>query len=333
MSIDTADPVPTTGTTVREFTKDLVVASRVDAAEGVVALELSDPDGAALPQWLPGAHIDLVLEDGLVRQYSLCGDPGDSDVWRIGVLLDPESRGGSRFVHDRLVTGDTVRVRGPRNHFPLVDSPNYLFIAGGIGITPILPMITTAQRSGSEWALLYLGRSESTMAFTVDLTEAHGDRVQLWPNDVHDIFDIETALAEPRANTLIYCCGPEPLLAAVEQHSAHWPEGSLRVERFAAKPQGEASADALESFEVVCRRSAVTVVVSGETTVLEALEDADIPIMSSCLEGVCGTCEAPVLDGTPDHRDSMLSDSERAAGNVILTCVSRSLSERLVLDL
>jgi ferredoxin-NADP reductase len=323
-----------TSAKVHEFTTELVVRSRHTAADGVVALDLVDPQGGDLPAWEPGAHIDLLLADGLVRQYSLCGDPRDAKTWRVGVLLDPHSRGGSRHVHEHLVEGASVRVRGPRNHFPLVDSPRYLLIAGGIGITPIMTMVDSAQRTGSDWTLIYLGRSRKTMAFAEALAESHGDRVTVWADDEKGrFFDLEGALKEPADQTLVYCCGPEPLLSAVEEHCKHWPEGSLHIERFAAKAPAEPAVEALETFQVVCQRSAVTVEVSAEMSILEALEEADVPILSSCLEGICGTCEATVLEGTPDHRDSMLTDAERACGNKILTCVSRSCSEKLVLDL
>jgi ferredoxin-NADP reductase len=326
-------PAVASAAKVHEFTTDLVVHRRHAAADGVVALDLVDPDGNDLPAWEPGAHIDLLLDEGLVRQYSLCGDPRDAKTWRVGVLLDPQSRGGSRHVHDKLVEGAGVRVRGPRNHFALVDSPRYLFIAGGIGITPIIAMIDSAQQAGSDWRLIYLGRQQTTMAFADVLADSYGDRVTLWPHDENGKFDLEAALAESVDQTLVYCCGPEQLLSAAEQHCAHWPEGSLHIERFAAKAAAEPSVEALDTFQVVCQRSGVTVEVSEDTSILEALEDADIPIMSSCLEGICGTCEATVLEGTPDHRDSMLTEAERTTGNKLLTCVSRSCSEKLVLDL
>ena len=327
-------PAVASAAKVHEFTTDLVVHRRHAAADGVVALDLVDPQGDELPAWEPGAHVDLLLDEGLVRQYSLCGDPRDAKTWRVGVLLDPASRGGSRHVHERLVEGGGVRVRGPRNHFALVDSPRYLFIAGGIGITPIIAMIESAQQAGSDWTLIYLGRSRTTMAFADALADSYGDRVTLWPNDQKGQFDLASALNEPSDQTLVYCCGPEPLLAAMEQHCAHWPEGSLHIERFAAKaPSAESTEGALDSFQVVCQRSGVTVEVSEDVPILDALEDADIPIMSSCLEGICGTCVATVLEGTPDHRDSMLTEAERASGNKIITCVSRSRSEKLVLDL
>jgi ferredoxin-NADP reductase len=327
-------PAVVSAAKMREFTTDLVVHRRHAAADGVVALDLVDPQGGDLPAWEPGAHIDLLLDEGLVRQYSLCGDPRDAKTWRIGVLLDPHSRGGSRYVHDKVVEGSSVRVRGPRNHFALVDSPRYLFIAGGIGITPIVPMVDSAQRAGSDWTLIYLGRRRTTMAFAEALYDSYGDRVTLCPRDEQGLFDLAAALREPADQTLVYCCGPERLLSAAEQHCGHWPDGSLHIERFAAKaPTAESPVEALESFQVVCQRSGVTVEVSEDTSILEALEEADIPILSSCLEGICGTCEATVLEGMPDHRDSMLTDAERASGNKILTCVSRSCSEKLVLDL
>ena len=334
MTTAQATPAMVSGAKVHEFTTDLVVRRRHPAADGVVVLDLVAPQADTLPAWEPGAHVDLMLEEGLVRQYSLCGDPTDGNVWRVGVLLDPHSRGGSRHVHENLAEGASVRVRGPRNHFPLVDSPRYLFIAGGIGITPIMPMIESAQRAGSDWTLIYLGRSRTTMAFAGELTATYGDRVTLWPGDERGRFDLGAALKEPTDETLVYSCGPEQLLSALEQSCSHWPEGSLRIERFAAKaPAPDAGSESLDTFQVVCQRSAVTVDVSVDVSILEALEDADVPILSSCLDGVCGTCQATVVEGTPDHRDSMLTDAERASGNMILTCVSRSRTERLVLDL
>ncbi len=324
-----------TTSAVHEFTVELVVRRRLPAADGVVTLELVDPAGNELPAWEPGAHIDLLLGDGLVRQYSLCGDPRVPDTWRIGVLLDPNSRGGSLHVHQRLHEGTPIQVRGPRNHFPLVASKRYLFIAGGIGITPMKAMAESVERAGFEWAMFYLGRSRSTMAFQQELADTYGDRVTVWADDERGgFFDVAHALADASEDTLIYSCGPEPLLSVVESASAHWPEGSLHIERFGAKaPSAQTAAEALDRYEVVCRRSGVTVEVAGGVPMLDALEDAGISIMSSCGEGVCGTCRATVLEGTPAHRDSLLTEDERARGDVVLPCVSHSRSETLVLDL
>ena len=316
---------------VHEFTADLVVRRRDTPAEGVVVLDLGYPDGAELPRWQPGAHIDLLIDEDLTRQYSLCGDPRDLTTWRIGVLLDPNSRGGSKYVHDNLHEGAAVRVRGPRNHFPFVDSARYRFIAGGIGITPIMTMLEAADLAGADWTLLYGGRTRGSMAFADELAQRHPDRVTVWPQDESGLLDLDSLLNQPEVDTVVYCCGPEPLLNAVEQRCAPWPAESLHVERFAAKAP-EQSASALEKFEVVCQRSGITIQVEGDDSILELVEEAGVPITTSCYEGICGTCRATVLEGVPDHRDSVLKAPEKEAGQMIL-CVSRSCTPRLVLDL
>ena len=315
----------------REVEADLAVVRHETVADGVVTLALADPDGADLPEWSPGAHIDLMLTPELVRQYSLCGSTANRAEWRVGVLLDPESSGGSRLVHEELREGSTVRVRGPRNHFPLVSSPRYQFIAGGIGVTPILTMSEAAEARGADWQLLYGGRERASMAF-VDQLEQYGDRVTVWPQDEQGVLDLDSVLSEPREDTLVYCCGPEGLLGAVEEACRPWPEGSLHVERFSAKPIEE-SPDALETFEVECQRSGVTVSVPADQSIYQAVEAAGIDVLGSCMEGVCGTCECDVIEGEPDHRDSVLSEAERDRGDMIMICVSRSRSERLVLDI
>ena len=315
----------------REVEADLQVRRRETAADGVVALTLAHPDGSDLPDWTAGAHIDLVLTDSLVRQYSLCGSTSNRAEWRVGILRDPASRGGSEFVHDQLHEGSTVRVRGPRNHFPMVSSPRYQFIAGGIGVTPILTMIEAAEARGAEWQLLYGGRERASMGFLDELGR-YGDRVTVCPQDEQGMLDLASVLGTPRADTLVYSCGPEGLLTAVEDACGHWPEGSLHIERFSAKPIEE-SPDALEEFELVCQRSGVTFTVTADQTIFGVAEDAGLDVLAGCMEGVCGTCEVEVLEGIPDHRDSVLSDAEHAANDALMICVSRSLSQRLVLDL
>jgi len=308
---------------------DLRVAARREVAEGVVELTLTDPTGAQLPPWTAGAHVELLLGPSLTRQYSLCGSASEDSSWKIGVLRDPNGRGGSAHVHEKLTEGSPVRVRGPRNHFPLVPSPRYQFIAGGIGITPILAMIEAAEARGARWNLLYGGRSRASMAF-LDKLESD-DRVTVWPQDENGLLDLPSVLGAPRPDTLVYCCGPGALLDAVEEGCASWPDGSLHLERFAAK-KVEAPDDALGSFEVECARSGLTVKVAEGKSIYGELEDAGVDVLGSCMEGVCGTCEADVLAGTPDHRDSILSKSERERGATIMLCVSRSLSRKLVLD-
>jgi ferredoxin-NADP reductase len=317
--------------TFDEVDTRLMVSRRESVADGVLAIELRDPSGADLPTWSPGAHIDVRMCPELVRQYSLCGDPADRAVWRIGVLREPESRGGSRHVHDKLHEGDLVDVRGPRNHFALEPSERYVFIAGGIGITPILPMTAAADAAGAEWALHYGGRSLSSMAFRVDLSTAHGSRVVIQPQDEAGLLDLDRILGEPRRDTLVYCCGPEPLLRAVEQRCSTWPDGALHIERFSPKTQGEPILPG--AFEVELAQSGLTVTVPTGKSILEVIEAAGIPILSSCHEGTCGTCETPVLDGQVDHRDSLLTAEERAANDTMFVCVSRAACPRLVLDL
>jgi ferredoxin-NADP reductase len=312
-----------------EFESDVRVEEKRVVADGVVALALRDLDDRPLPPWTPGAHVDLVLDGGRTRQYSLCGDPADHQVWRLGVLREPEGD-SSVYVHDRLQSGDLVRVRGPRNNFPLVESPRYLFIGGGIGITPLLPMMAAAQDTGADWRLVYGGRQRSSMAFLDELAR-HGDRVSVCPQDETGLLDLDGLLGTPLEDTAVYCCGPEPLLAAVEQRCAAWPSGALHVERFAPKPVTEPARSG--PFEIVLAQSGLTLEVPPDRSVLDVVEEAGIPVLSSCTEGTCGTCETPVLEGVPDHRDSVLSEDERAVGDCMMICVSRSRTGRLLLDL
>ena len=320
-----------TQTIVREHEADLVIQEARTVADGVVALVLADPNGGELPAWTPGAHIDFVLGDDLIRQYSLCSSPSKPDLWRVGVLRAPDSRGGSERVHDILSPGSLVRVRGPRNHFPLVTSPRYLFIAGGIGITPLLPMIAEAEASGADWRLLYGGRERASMAFLDELAQ-YRDRVTIVPQDEEGMLDLEAVLGTPQPNTLVYCCGPEGLLVAVENFCEKWPPGVLHLERFSAKPQ-EPSAEAGSAFELVLQRSGLTLQVPPDKSVLNVIREAGVSVLASCLEGICGTCETEVIEGDVDHRDSVLNEEERASNEYMMVCVSRCRSSRLVLDL
>jgi ferredoxin-NADP reductase len=317
---------------MRELELDLVVTHHQRAADAVVTVRMSHPAGEELPSWTPGAHVDLLLGPSLVRQYSLCGSPTETHEWTVSVLRDPHSRGGSLHVHDELTVGSSLRVRGPRNHFPLITSPRYQFIAGGIGITPMMSMIESVHARALDWHLLYGGRTRQSMAYLTELA-SFGDRVTIWPEDEHGRLNLSAVLDPPRADTLVYCCGPEPLLNAVESACAQWPAGSLQIERFAPRAIPKDQQVTAEDFEVVCARSGITVTVEPDSTILEALEGAGIEVLASCLSGICGTCETPVLQGVPDHRDSVLSDAEHETGSVIMVCVSRSQSKTMVLDL
>ena len=247
------------------------------------------------------------------------------------MLRDPNSRGGSDKVHIALTAGSIIRVRGPRNHFPLVASSRYLFVAGGIGITPMLPMIAEANAAGSDWRLLYGGRERASMAFLDELAP-YGGRVTIVPQDEQGMLDLEPVLGTPQPDTLVYCCGPEGLLHAVEKFCEKWPPGTLHIERFAAKPQ-EPTTEVDSSFELVLQRSGLTVQVPPDKSVLTVIREAGVSVLASCLEGICGTCETEVIDGDVDHRDSVLNDEERASNEYMMVCVSRCRSPRLTLDL
>jgi ferredoxin-NADP reductase len=315
-----------------EMELELLVAGKEHLATDVVLLTLRRAGGGPLPAWTPGAHIDVAAGEGRVRQYSLCGDPGDLEVLQIAVLREPHGRGGSQYVHDVLAEGDTVQVRGPRNHFALVEAERYLFVAGGIGITPVLPMIEAVAAAGKEWQLAYGGRTRASMAFREQLAARHPDRVLILPQEETGLLDLPALLAgrgEP--GSAVYCCGPQPLLEAVERQAASWPDGVLHVERFA--PKEGVSGGPRGTFEVELAASGRLLTVPADRSVLEVVEAAGIVVLSSCREGTCGTCETGVLAGTPDHRDSVLSAQDQAAGDAMMICVSRCLGERLVLDL
>ncbi|MFJ9387827.1 PDR/VanB family oxidoreductase [Nocardioides sp. NPDC101246] len=297
-------------------------------AEGVCGLELTSPECARLPDWTPGSHIDLSLGNGLTRQYSLCGDRWDPYTYQVAVLREFESRGGSAYIHDELTEGDLVDIAGPRNNFPLAPADGYLFVAGGIGITPLLPMLEQADLLGTPWRLLYGGRRRSSMAF-LDRLAAWGDRVEVCPQDESGLLDLAAVTAQP-PGTKVYCCGPGPLLDAARSTAAGLPAGHLRTERFVAgvvPPPVRSTA-----FDVELARSGVTVTVPPGASVLDALAGAGVPVLASCRQGVCGTCETDVLAGVPDHRDSLLDEEERRRGDCFYPCVSRAASDRLVID-
>lgn len=314
------------------------VASADQPALGVVRLRLESLDGAPLPPWTPGAHIDVVLPDGLIRQYSLCGDPG-SPYYEIAVLLEVESRGGSRQLHDPGVLGTVLDVRGPRNHFALEPAESYLFIAGGIGVTPLVAMARRAAADGVPWRFVYGGRTRASMALLTELEAlAAGGTgtLEVVPQDEVGIPDLDGVLATTGPRELVYCCGPDGLLTAVEQRCAVHAAGRLRIERFTAPISEPPVADdqvADRPVQVELRRSGLVVDVPADRTILQVVEESLPDVMYSCEEGYCGSCEAVVLEGEPDHRDTVLSDAERAANATMMICVSRARSERLVLDL
>ncbi|MFF9842335.1 PDR/VanB family oxidoreductase [Streptomyces sp. NPDC020422] len=302
----------------------VLVAQRSEPAAGVVQLRL---EGAGLPAWQPGAHIDVVLPSGAVRQYSLCGDPADRDAYTIATRLIEEERGGrggSREVHEQLHVGTEIEIRGPRNRFPLTPAPSYVFVAGGIGITPILPMVRAAEAAGADWRLLYCGRHRATMPYVHEVEKlGRGRTTVVTEHETGGRPDL-SFLGELPAETAVYCCGPEGLMDAV---GAALPEGRVpALERFSAAPT-----EGGEPFEVELRRSGRTLTVAADQSVLAAVREAVPGVLYSCRQGFCGTCRQRVLAGEVDHRDELLTDEERA--DSMLICVSRCAGEKLVLDL
>ncbi|KOQ99409.1 PDR/VanB family oxidoreductase [Pluralibacter gergoviae] len=294
-----------------------------------VLLTLAHPEGHPLPAYTAGAHIDLHLGDGLVRPYSLCGDPADRGCYRLGVLKEPASRGGSQAVH-ALREGDSVQVSEPRNLFALApDAGHSLLVGGGIGITPMLAMAAELQAAGRSWSLHYCARTRADAAFLSRL--ANGD----WADRVHLHFGDERrmVLAEVLSSlspaTHIYVCGPQRLMDAVKEAglAAGVPPEQLHQECFSAEVATGGA------FEVVAAASGVTVQVAEDQTIVAALAQAGIKVQVSCRQGICGSCLTNVLEGEPDHRDSFLTDEEKADGDQMLLCCSRARSARLILDL
>ncbi|WP_228684578.1 PDR/VanB family oxidoreductase [Amycolatopsis thermoflava] len=317
--------------------RELVVAAETWEAEGVITLVFRDPEGADLPPWTAGAHLDLHLPSGRVRQYSLCGDPGNRKEYRIAVLREADGRGGSAEIHDLPLVGRRLTIRGPRNQFELVPSSRYLFIAGGIGVTPILSMISVLS-DDVDWRLHYGGRSRKSMAFVDEIEAIGGPRVQIVPEDEHGLLDVRSIVASTDPSTVIYCCGPQGLIGAVEEARDRLrPEVPLHIERFAASSTAVELRRRQEaddrSFVVELRRSRATLDVPPGRSVLDAIRDVLPGAPSSCEEGYCGSCEVAVLDGVPDHRDEILTEDERRSGRTMFPCVSRAVSDRLVLDL
>jgi ferredoxin-NADP reductase len=266
--------------------------------------------------------VDVVLPRGLVRQYSLCGDPRDRQSYRIAVLRENPGRGGSRYLHDEVQAGARLEVGAPRNNFPLTEAAQYTLIAGGIGITPILPMIRELDRRGASWHLHYGGRTRARMAFSGELA-SHSSHVTWYPQDECGLIPVARMLSG--APGLVYCCGPEPLLAAVEDAC---PAGRLRTERF--HPKEIIGPD--RPVTVVLSRSGRALEVPAGESILDAMERAGEDVPSSCREGTCATCETTVLEGEVEHRDSVLTPAEQESGQTMMICVSRALTDRLVLD-
>lgn len=323
-------PSPAPRVAPRPAPRDATVTELRWEAVGVVSVRLR-ADGPPFAPWQPGAHVDLTLPNRLTRQYSVI-ESDDARSWlRVAVLLDPASRGGSEYVHYFLRPGQRVLVGGPRNKFPMPPAGPLTFVAGGIGITPILPMIASATAQRREWTLDYGGRARAHMAFLDGLRAEHGDRVRAWPGDVTGRMPLARILAAAPPGTSVLACASRPVLDALERAmlESTLPIGRLHLERFKPRPRPPAVD---RPVLVHAARSNVDVLVDERTSLLDGLLRAGVAVNSSCRTGVCGTCEIPVLRGVPDHRDDVLTRDQQDAGATILVCVSRSAGPELTLD-
>lgn len=317
---------------------DRIAAVVVEAAmltPEIRGIVLAAADGAALPPAAPGAHVEVRLPDGIVRHYSIVERAADGSTYRIAVLRAPRSRGGSAYLVERLAPGDVLDVSAPRNHFALDEhASEYVLIAGGIGITPILPMARRLDALGKSFTLLYLARSRERMALHDAIERGPlREKARLHCSEQHGEADLRTLLGVPRAGAQVYVCGPGRLIDGVLEAARGWPAGTVHFERFAgAAPPREPEAGA-QAFEVELARTGRRVVVPAGRSILDVLRDERIAVDSVCGEGVCGTCAVTLLDGEAEHRDCLQTDAERRANNLIYICVSRAKSSRLVLDL
>lgn len=332
-----------------ERSRALRVTETVLLADGVLGLTLRDASGGQLEPWAPGAHIDLTLPSGTIRSYSLCGDPADRSCYRLAVRCEESGRGGSAEVHGTQLVGRELAVRGPRNNFPLADADAYLLIAGGIGITPLLPMARALAARGAAWSLLYLGRRRAAMAFSADVASI--SQAMLVPRDEAPRADLAAALDAAKPGTAVYCCGPASLIREVEElcaarglgcHAELFGRPDLHSHKTVndavnsspvTVPERSGGFDPDGAFEVEFTESRVTLTVGPDETILGRARALHANLSFSCTEGYCGSCETTVLAGIPDHRDTVLTDDEKAANESMMICVGRSRTPRLVLQL
>ncbi len=308
---------------------EVIVRRRDDATEGIIVLELAAVDGASLPPFAPGSHVDLLLPSGLVRQYSLAGDPAGGS-WVIAVQAEDDGRAGA-WVRSGVHEGTVLKLAGPRNHFEFepADGSPVLFVAAGIGVTPLAPMAARALAAGIDFRFVYQGRSRDRMAFLTELVDAYGSRVEPRVTIEGSRLEIPALLDALTVDTIVYACGPGGFLDELETAAAQRGV-ELHLERFEAKLTEPVWPG---PFEVELALTGVTVEVPPGRSILEVAEQAGAFVLSSCTEGTCGTCETPVLEGEVDHRDAILTPDERARNDVMYICVSRAACPRLVLDI
>lgn len=306
------------------------VVSVAHPADDVMTFDLQEADGRSLSSFAPGAHIDVQIPGGPVRQYSLCGKAVASGPYTIAVKKESGSRGGSSGMHERIEVGAVLSIGGPRNHFPLAPGRHpSLFIAGGIGITPITAMISALHEDQQDWMLHYCARSEKHAAFYAELTKLSPERVKTYFSE-KPILDVAALINQQAPDTHIYCCGPKALMNAVAEATSTWPREQVHFEWFIA-PDIETAPNT--AFEIELARSKMVLTVPPDQTILQVLRDNGFDIQSACEEGICGTCETAVLAGEVEHRDALLSAEERAENKTMMVCVSRAKGSRIVLDL
>lgn len=311
------------------------VLSKQQEADDIVSFELAGIDGAPLPPFSAGSHIDVQIAPGLTRQYSLCNDPTEQHRYMIAVLRDPRSRGGSQALHDNVRAGDIIAISPPKNHFPLAAAPRYLLLAGGIGITPILCMAERLARSGADFTLHYCTRSPARTAFRERiLASTFADRVRIhFDSEANgNRFDLDATLRAAPPDTHLYVCGPGGFIDAVTGAAGAlgWAGDRVHVEYFGAVLP-DVGGD--RSFDVRIASSGQAYTVPAGRTVIEVLYAHGIEVPVSCEQGICGTCVTRVIEGTPDHRDHYLTDEEHAANDQFTPCCSRALTATILLDL
>ena len=310
------------------------IARREEAAEGIMALELVAEDGRDLPPFEAGSHVDVVVAEGLVRQYSLCNDPAERHRYCLGILRDPASRGGSEAAHARFMQGQTLQISAPRCNFHLVEGVTPVILAaGGIGITPMLSMAHALHRRGTPFVLHYCTRSADRTAFADTLTGclfAASVRIHHDDGAASQRFSVSDCLAEAAPDVHLYVCGPEGFIHHVAGGAteAGWPPERVHVEHFKSEVSQEG-----DVLTVVASLSGITVQVAEGVSIANALLDAGVQVPLSCEQGICGTCLVRVIEGTPDHRDQYQTDEEKIANTHITPCCSRALSPRLVLEI
>jgi ferredoxin-NADP reductase len=329
-------PARTTGTQSGDSARHVLIDVQVKDIENVArdtnVYTFARPDGGKLPGYQPGAHIDIHLPNGLIRQFSLLNPDNDPDRYVVAIKLDAASRGGSRYIFDELRVGHALKVGAPRNNFPLVDNAEHVVLfAGGIGITPIWCMGQELNARSRSWEIYYSCRSRADMAFLTTLEKLGPEQVHLHFDDEAQgkFLDLAGAIAKAPANTHFYCCGPNPMLAAFEAAAAGRPKSNVHVEYFTPKAEAATSG----GFWVELARSGEEYYIPEGKKILEVLYEAGVDVDYSCELGICGECVTRVISGIPEHRDSVLSEEEQASNEKVMICCAGCKSERLVLDM